>query len=194
MLNDATLSGLHASSAWHHLHFCHSHRLLSCIPSPLPLTISCLCAGFQTDVAGASLVLMVTLPSESSISKLSLGYLASYEGMGWAQVECLGACSCPVLQIDANSTARASQEHFATVDIERQNEGDGCLLKVATLYRSSATNDGHKFKVSSVAWTHDGTASEADVVQPTQQNSAVAQADIKHAITEPQRVVTLGDI
>lgn len=152
-------------------------------------------AGFQTDVPGASLVLMVTLPTDSSVSKLSLGYLASYEGMGWAQVECLGACSCPVLQIDANSTARASQEHFATVDIGRQNEGTGCLLKVATLYRSSALNDGHKFKVSSVAWTHDGTASEAGVVHAASTDSnAITEADVKHASVEPDQVLTLGDI
>ena len=61
------------------------------------------------------------------------------------------------MKIDANSSARASQEHFATVGIERQNEGDGCLIKVANLHQSSALDEGHKFKVSSVAWTHNGT-------------------------------------
>ena len=109
--------------------------------------------GFQTDVPGASLVLMVMLPEDLQVDKLSLGYLASYENMGWAQVECLGACTCPVLKIDANSTARASQEHFATFGVDRQQTGDGCVLKVTTLYMSSAVNGGHKFKVSSVAWS-----------------------------------------
>ena len=107
--------------------------------------------GFQTDVPGASLVLMVMLPDDLQVDKLSLGYLASYENMGWAQVECLGACSCPVMKIDANSTSHASQEHFATFDVQRQEMGNGCVLKVTTLYRSSAANGGHKFKVSSVA-------------------------------------------
>ena len=117
------------------------------------------CAGFQTDIPGASIVLMVTLP-ESEVSKLSLGYLASYEGMGWAQVECLGACSCHLLKIDANSTARASQEHFASIDVERQNDGDTCLLKVSCLNQSSSVDNGHKFKVSSVAWTGDDKGSK----------------------------------
>lgn len=134
---------------------------LSCIQTALHAQLAVvLHAGFQTETPGASLVLMVTLPTASSISNLSLGYLASYEGMGWASVECLGACTCPLMKIDANSSARASQEHFATVGIERQNEGDGCLIKVANLHQSSALDGGHKFKVSSVAWRHDGTLSD----------------------------------
>lgn len=108
--------------------------------------------GFQTDVPGSSLVLLVMLPEDEKVDKLSLGYLASYENMGWAQVECLGACSCPLLKIDANSTAHASQEHFATFGVQRQETGDGCVLKISTLYQSSAINGGNRFKVSSVAW------------------------------------------
>ena len=130
--------------------------------------------GFQTDVAGASLVLMVMLPEDEKVDKLSLGYLASYENMGWAQVECLGACSCPMLKIDANSTARASQEHFATFGVHRET-GNGCVLKISTLTTSSAVNGGHRFKVSSVAWSggsedsdstggqHDGHQDQASV-------------------------------
>lgn len=128
--------------------------------------------GFQTDNPGASLVLMVMLPEDEQVDKLSLGYLASYENMGWAQVECLGACSCPVLKIDANSTARASQEHFATFGVQRQETGDGCVLKITTLYMTSAVNEGHRFKVSSVAWS--GSA-EADISNDGQH--AVQEAD-----------------
>ena len=125
-------------------------------------------AGVQTELVTANLVLMVTLPDQE-VSKLSLGYLASYEGMGWAQVECLGACSCHQMRIDANSTARASQEHFASIDVERQSEGNGCLLRVTNLDQSSSLNNGHKFKVSSVAWSGENQSS-GDVLHSAQQD------------------------
>ena len=141
--------------------------------------------GFQTDVPGASLVLMVMLPEDLQVDKLSLGYLASYENMGWAQVECLGACSCPVLKIDANSTAKASQEHFAAFSVEKQETGDGCVLKVTTLYMSSAVNGGHKFKVSSVAWSSGGSDSATHSVS---QHGVKAKADL----FEVDQVMSLG--
>ena len=142
---------------------------------------------------------MVTLP-DSEISKLSLGYLASYEGMGWAQVECLGACSCHRMKIDANSTARASQEHFATIDVERQNEGSGCLLKVSNLNQSSSFGNGHKFKVSSVAWSGENQSS-GTVLQSAQQDVAAAidtgdtQAlGSEHAVMQAELGVMIGSI
>ena len=135
--------------------------------------------GFQTDTPGANLVLMVMLPQDEKVDQLSVGYLASYENMGWAQVECLGACGCPVSKIDANSTAHASQEHFATFRVQRQATGDGCVLKISTLYMSSAVNEGHRFKVSSVAWSGGQGDSNVDAVQHDQHNShqKVARGD-----------------
>lgn len=126
---------------------------------------------------------MVTLP-DGPVSKLSLGYLASYEGMGWAQVECLGACSCTVLKIDANSTARASQEHFANIDIERQNDGASCLLKVASLNQSSSIDNGHKFKVSSVAWSGEQTGSESTSAAAQHQHSSSASVQSTETVTQ----------
>lgn len=136
-------------------------------------TIFGVSAGFQTELVTANVVLMVTLPDQE-VSKLSLGYLASYEGMGWAQVECLGACSCHQMRIDANSTARASQEHFASIDVERQGEGNGCLLRVTNLDQSSSLTNGHKFKVSSVAWSGENQSS-GDVLHSAQQDVAAGE-------------------
>ena len=144
--------------------------------------------GFQTDVPGASLVLMVALPEASQVDKLSLGYLASYENMGWAQVECLGSCSCPVLKIDANSSAHASQEHFETFAVEREVSGSSCILKVTTLYRSSALNGGHKFKVSSVAWSGGADVKDSSDV-PASQGHASSQN--QHSI-KPEQHISLG--
>lgn len=144
--------------------------------------------GFQTDIPGASLVLMVMLPEDQQVDKLSLGYLASYENMGWAQVECLGACNCPVLKFNANSTARASQEHFATFGVERQETGNGCVLKVTTLYRTDAVNDGHRFKVSSVAWSGGSNSHDSGVSQSTAQRDET----IKHNPSAVDQVMSLG--
>lgn len=145
---------------------------------------------------------MVTLP-EISISKVSLGYLASYDTMGWAQLECLGACSCHRMMIDANSTARVSQEHFATINIESQNEGNGCLLKVSNLNHSSSAGNGHKFKVSSVAWSGENQ-SAGDTLQSNQQdvpnliddrNTRIASSrSSAAAASKPEPRVTIGSI
>ena len=142
---------------------------------------------------------MVPFP-EKEVSKLSLGYLASYEGMGWAQVECLGACSCTRTKIDANSTSRASQEHFATIGVERQNDGVTCLLKVANLYQSSSVDEGHKFKVSSVAWSGEQKGSGSSTKSSQHAISGVSNSEVPdlpdpdHAVVKPNLDSLIGSI
>ena len=105
--------------------------------------------GFQTDEILTSLFLSV--PMESSTSdRISVGYLSSYENMGIARVTCLGACQCEEFNIDASSTAHASQEHNALVPFQHSRDSKGCILKFDNMNLTNAINEGHRFKVSSV--------------------------------------------
>ena len=106
--------------------------------------------GFQTDDILTSLFLSV--PMESSTSdRLSVGYLSSYENMGIARVTCLGACQCEEFNIDASSTAHASQEHNALIPFQHSGDAKGCILKFDNMNLTNAVNEGHRFKVSSVS-------------------------------------------
>ncbi|KAL0048076.1 hypothetical protein WJX82_007103 [Trebouxia sp. C0006] len=105
--------------------------------------------GFQTDEVLTSLFLSV--PVESSTSdRISVGYLSSYENMGIARITCLGACQCEEFDIDASSTAHASQEHNALIPFQHSGDAKGCILKVDNMNLTNAVNEGHRFKVSSV--------------------------------------------
>ena len=105
--------------------------------------------GFQTGEVLTSLFLSV--PVESSTSdRISVGYLSSYENMGIARITCLGACQCEEFDIDASSTAHASQEHNALIPFQHSGDAKGCILKVDNMNLTNAVNEGHRFKVSSV--------------------------------------------
>lgn len=106
--------------------------------------------GFQTDEILTSLFLSV--PMESSTSdRLSVGYLSSYENMGIARVTCLGACQCEEFNIDASSSAHASQEHNALIPFQHSGDAKGCILKFDNMNLTNAVNEGHRFKISSVS-------------------------------------------
>lgn len=106
--------------------------------------------GFQTDDILTSLFLSVPMESTSS-DQLSVGYLSSYENMGIARVTCLGACQCDEFDIDASSKAHASQEHHALIPFQHSGDSKGCILKFDNMNLTNAVNQGHRFKVSSVA-------------------------------------------
>lgn len=105
--------------------------------------------GFQTDDILTSLSLSIQLDSPSA-DRISVGYLSSYENMGVARVSCLGACQCDEFDIDASSTSHASQEHIAMIPFRHADNSKGCMLKVDNMNLTTASNKGHRFKVSSV--------------------------------------------
>ena len=105
--------------------------------------------GFQTDDVLTSLSLSIQLDSPSA-DRISVGYLSSYENMGVARVSCLGACQCDEFDIDASSISHASQEHIAMIPFRHADNSKGCMLKVDNMNLTTASNKGHRFKVSSV--------------------------------------------
>lgn len=105
--------------------------------------------GFQTDDILTSLMLSIPLESATA-DRISVGYLSSYENMGVARITCLGACQCDESDIDASSNSHASQEHIAKIPFQHAHDTKGCILKLDNMNLTTATNKGHRFKISSV--------------------------------------------
>ena len=105
--------------------------------------------GFQTDDILTSISLSIPVDSPTA-DRISVGYLSSYENMGVARITCLGACQCDEFDIDASSSSHASQEHIALIPFRHADDSKGCILKLDNMNLTTAVNEGHRFKVSSV--------------------------------------------
>eukprot|EP00887_Chlorella_sp_A99_P006012 scaffold27.g6012.t1 len=74
-----------------------------------------------------------------------IGYMASYEHMGQARVECVANCSCNATQFDALWSVRASVMQFHPVLVTQH---EACRLRVTVLNETRDPGGGKKIKLS----------------------------------------------
>ena len=102
----------------------------------------------------ATLFVPLELPLSAASGQTALTvkllYLTSYEGMGTAQLQCIGhTCSCDEQRLDAHSTSDTRNVSvYREARFEAIGRGHQCLLAVR-LSRATSSG-GHKFKVRQV--------------------------------------------
>ena len=69
-------------------------------------------------------------------------YLASYNHMGTALVECVSGCTCASLEIQAHVETRHSIEEVAVL---RPSEADQCVIRITNLNKTLSGEN--KFKL-----------------------------------------------
>ena len=69
-------------------------------------------------------------------------YLASYEHMGTALVECASGCSCASLEVQAHTETRHSIEEMAAV---RPSEAEQCVIRITNLNTTLSGENKFKF-------------------------------------------------
>lgn len=104
--------------------------------------------------------------STERTNRVVLSYLASYEAMGIARVECVGGCECEAATIDALWQEKASM--LMTAEFQATQHAQ-CRVRVTVQRQSS--EGGHKFKLAGVmvlpAGTNEFSSSDRlDVVVP----------------------------
>eukprot|EP00887_Chlorella_sp_A99_P007996 scaffold12.g7996.t1 len=84
-------------------------------------------------------------PNETEKTQAVLGYLASYERMGRARVECVANCSCEASTIDALWEQRVSLFQMHAMQVTQH---EACRLRVTVLNATSDPGGGTRVKLS----------------------------------------------
>jgi len=87
----------------------------------------------------------------AALADVMVGYLASYENVGRARIECESGCECEPVEVDALWDKRSSQTAFVTLRATQRAE---CRVRVVTLPPPESSGPGRdvsvKFKVSAL--------------------------------------------
>lgn len=82
--------------------------------------------------------------SQAPMVGVDIDFLASYDRMGVAQLDCVSGCHCPRMKIDASHENHYSMSDAITIAV---TEDENCVLRFTITNETTSKVKGHKFKL-----------------------------------------------